>query len=537
VNAVPAFLEPVIETRWDEALAGALGQWLRARLHPEAALVADSRAVRPGDAFLAWPGRQVDGRTFIADAIARGAVAVLHEAGDAMPTMVDGVGALPVPGLAALAGPIAAAFHGRAVDRLRVVAITGTNGKTSVSHWVARGLAAPGRPSAVVGTLGAGLQADALPIEPDSGGLTTPDALALQRALAGFVARGARSVAMEASSIGLDQLRLNGTPIEVAAFTNLSRDHLDYHGSMEAYAQSKARLFAWPTLRAVAVNGDDPMSPQFLAALDAVHRPAPVLRIVHGEAPGSHGARGDAVLIAERIVEDASGIALSLGGDFGRADLRLALLGRFNVANALSTAACWLGLGMAFSDVVERLSRLEPVVGRMQRLGHPGGPLAVIDYAHTPDALAGALEALRPVAMARGGALWCVFGAGGDRDAGKRPLMGHVAQRGADRLVITSDNPRSEHPFRIASDIRAGLIREPYATELDRARAIDLAIASAGRDDVILIAGKGHERTQEVGGQRLPFSDLEHAARVLDRRAREETGLRDAELAARIPDV
>jgi UDP-N-acetylmuramoyl-L-alanyl-D-glutamate--2,6-diaminopimelate ligase len=528
----------VIETRWDDALAGAIGQWLRARLQPGAALVADSRAVRPGDAFLAWPGRQVDGRAFIADAIARGAAAVLHESGDgAPPALLEGVAALPVPGLAVLAGPIAAAFHGRAVDRLRVVAVTGTNGKTSVSHWVARGLAAPGRPSAVIGTLGAALQPDAKPVDPQGAGLTTPDALSLQGALASFAAQGARCVAMEASSIGLDQLRLNGTPIEVAAFTNLSRDHLDYHGTMDAYAQAKARLFGWPTLRAVAINGDDPSSPLFLAALDTVQRPAPVLRIVHGESPGAHGARGDAVLIAERVVEDASGISLTLGGDFGRAELRLALLGRFNVANALSAASCWLGLGMAFGDVVRQLAGLEPVVGRMQRLGHPGGPLVVVDYAHTPDALAGALDALRPVAMARGGALWCVFGAGGDRDAGKRPLMGYVAQRGADRLVITSDNPRSEEPFRIVSDIRAGLIREPYATELDRARAVDLAIVAAGRDDVVLIAGKGHERTQEIRGQRLPFSDLEHAARALERRAREETGLRDAELAARIPDV
>jgi len=388
-----------------------------------------------------------------------------------------------------------------------------------------------------VGTLGAALQPDARPLAMSGGDLTTPDALSLQRVLADFAARGARSVALEASSIGLDQGRLNGTPIEVAAFTNLGRDHLDYHGAMADYERAKARLFTWPGLCAAVVNGDDPASVSMLATLDAVSRSSPVMRIVYGQTPGVHGARGDRLLMAERIVEDARGISFSLGGDFGRAELRLGLLGRFNVGNALAVAGCWLGLGMSFADVVVRLSAIEPVDGRMQCIGHRGGPLAVVDYAHTPDALASALEALRPVAMARGGTLWCVFGAGGERDAGKRPLMGWVAEQGADRLVITSDNPRSEEPFRIVSDIRAGLSREPFLTELDRARAIAQALASAGRDDVVLIAGKGHERTQEIRGQRLAFSDLEHARAALDARAREETGPRPADIAAGIPDV
>ena len=536
MNAVPSAFERSRETRWDEPLADAIGAWLRARLAPGAALVADSRALRAGDAFFAWPGRQSDGRAWIGDALARGAAAVLHEPGDGVALPV-GVAALPVPGLAGLAGPIAAAFHGRVAERLRVVAVTGTNGKTSVSQWVARGLAAPGRPSAVIGTLGAALQPDASPLALEGAALTTPDALSLQRVLADFAARGARSVALEASSIGLDQGRLNGTPIEVAAFTNLGRDHLDYHGEMADYERAKAQLFAWPALRAAVFNGDDPASVAMLAALDAVPRAWPVMRIVFGQTPGAHGARGDRMLLAERIVEDAQGIGFSIGGDFGRADVRLQLLGRFNVGNALAAAGCWLGLGMSFADVVERLGRIEPVEGRMQCVGHRGGPLAVIDYAHTPDALASVLDALRPVAMARGGALWCVFGAGGERDAGKRPLMGWIAERGADRLVITSDNPRSEEPFRIVSDIRAGLSREPFATELDRGRAIAQALAMAGRDDVVLIAGKGHERTQEIRGRRLPFSDLEHARDALASRARSETAPRPADIAAGIPDV
>jgi len=536
MNAVPAAFEAGRETRWDEPLAEAIGAWLRARLAPGASLVADSRAVRPGDAFFAWPGLRGDGRSWIADALARGAAAVLHEPGDGVAVPL-GVATLPVPALASLAGGIAAAFHGHLAARLRVVAVTGTNGKTSVSQWVARGLATTGRPSAVIGTLGAALQADAAPLALEGAALTTPDALSMQRVLADFAARGARSVALEASSIGLDQGRLNGTAIEVAAFTNLARDHLDYHGSMAEYERAKAQLFRWPGLRAAVINGDDPASVAMLAALDAVPRPWPVMRIIYGQTPGAHGARGDRVLMAERIVEDAHGIGFSLAGDFGRAELRLGLLGRFNVANALAVAGCWLGLGMSFADVVARLRAIEPVDGRMQCLGHRGGPLAVIDYAHTPDALASTLEALRPVAMARGGALWCLFGAGGERDVGKRPLMGWVAERGADRLVITSDNPRAEEPFRIVSDIRAGLSREPFLTELDRASAIAQALAAAGRDDVVLIAGKGHERTQEIRGQRLVFSDLAHARAVLDARAREETGPRPADIAAGIPDV
>ena len=219
-----------------------------------------------------------------------------------------------------------------------------------------------------------------------------------------------------------------------------------------------------------------------------------------------------------RWIEDAHGITLSLTGDYGRADLRLHLLGRFNVSNAMAVASCWLALGVPLESVVDLLEQLEPVAGRMQRIESPDAPMVVVDYAHSPDALANTLEALRPVALARGGALWCVFGAGGDRDPGKRPMMGYIAQRGADHVVVTSDNPRSEAPFRIVSDIRAGLSREPFATELDRERAIDLAIAQAGSADVVLIAGKGHEDYQEIKGTRHPFSDVQVARRAQARR-------------------
>jgi len=510
----------------DDRLAGlapdaarSIGRWLRARLGESARLVSDSRDVKPGDAFFAYPGHQADGRKFIDQALAQGAGAIVHEADpaldDALPGATDHIG---VSDLRELAGAIAAEFHGGVARRLRVVAVTGTNGKTSVSNWVARGLTSAGIPSAIIGTLGGGLVHDAALPRLESTGLTTPDALGLQRMLAGFAARGARSATMEASSIGLDQGRLNGTAIEVAAFTNLTRDHLDYHRTMEDYAAAKARLFAWPGLRAAVVNGDDPAC---LAMLGAIAQPpgsAPVLRIAYGFSPGQHGARVDRMLLADRVTEDAEGITLSLAGDYGRADLRLHLLGRFNVSNAMAVASCWLALGLPLESVVELLEQLEPVAGRMQRIESPGAPMVVVDYAHSPDALANALEGLRPVALSRGGALWCVFGAGGDRDAGKRPMMGYIAQRAADHIVITSDNPRSEVPFRIVSDIRAGLSREPFATELDRERAIDLAVAQAAVADVVLIAGKGHEDYQEIQGKRHPFSDAQVARRAQARR-------------------
>ncbi|MEN9315653.1 MAG: hypothetical protein RIS35_2046 [Pseudomonadota bacterium] len=486
--------------------AAAAAGWLRARLGSSAALHADSRAIAPGDAFLAYPGLTVDGRAFVGQALARGAAAVVRErhVAGAVP---DSTGlACPVPtleldGLRDLVGPIASVWHGHPSERMDIVAVTGTNGKTSTTQWISRGFERLGRRGAVVGTLGSGVVG-----ELGQPGMTTPDAIGLQTLLAGFRVRGVDSVALEASSIGLDQGRLNGTRVAVAAFTNLSRDHLDYHHTMEDYARAKARLFAWPGLRAVVVNGDDPWAPAMLEAV-AADQPMPK-RIVYGFAPGRQRARGDAVLTAERVVGDRAGIQMTLSGDFGTADLRLRILGRFNASNALAVAGCWLALGHGFDEVVDALRALEPVPGRMQTVERPGAPLAVVDYAHSPDALDNVLAALRPVAVRRGGRLWCVFGAGGGRDAGKRPRMGQVVERGADRVVVTSDNPRDESPYRILSDIRAGLTREPALTEIDRAVAIRAAIREAAAEDVVLVAGKGHERYQEIAGVRHPFSDL-----------------------------
>jgi len=491
--------------------AARVADWLRARLPAGARLVCDSRALRAGDAFLAFPGQRQDGRRFVADVVARAAGAVLYEREGANGLDTGATPSMPVAGLRALAGPIASEWTGRPSERLDVVAVTGTNGKTSVTQWVARGLDRLGRRSAIVGTLGSGVVGQLVET-----GLTTPDALGLQAMLAGFAADGVDALAIEASSIGLDQGRLNGTQVTVAAFTNLTRDHLDYHGDMRAYAAAKARLFGWPGLRAAVINGDDPCAPQMFEAIG--ERDDPPQRIVYGFSPGQHGVRGTAALIGERVVDDGSGLLMTISGDFGTAELRLQLIGQFNASNALAVAGCWLALGHPFERVVEALQALEPVPGRMQRIEHAGAPLVVVDYAHSPDALESVLTTLRPVALRRGGQLWCVFGAGGDRDIGKRPQMGLVAERGADRLVVTSDNPRSESPFRIVSDIRAGLTREPALTELDRAVAIRSALLSAAPHDVVLVAGKGHENFQEIAGVRHPFSDVEVVQAALEER-------------------
>lgn len=471
-------------------------QWLRARLSSDAALAADSRFVRAGDAFLAHPGERGDGRAFIAQAVAAGAAAIVHERAGFAPDARHDVPHLAVDGLRALAGPIAAAWSGDPSARLRVVAITGTNGKTSCAQWLAEVLGASGRPCGVVGTLG-------------PWGLTTPDPVTLQRAFAGFVQQGMTAAAIEASSIGLHQQRLAGTRIRTAVFTNLTRDHLDYHGDMAAYARAKAMLFAWPMLQSAVVNADDAHAPEMLAPVAAgVNRIAFTL-----QAPRSALAV-DGWLRATRVAHLAAGTAIEIDGDFGRGTVEIAAIGRHNAQNALAVLGAALAEGVPMDAALSALARIAPVPGRLQPVVVEGAPLAVIDYAHTPDALANAIGALRPLADARGGRLWCVFGAGGDRDPGKRPLMGEVAERLADVVLLTSDNPRSESPQDILSQIAQGMRAAPHAIEPDRAAAITRVAQEAGPADVLLVAGKGHEDYQEVAGRKLPFSDVEvaHAA-------------------------
>lgn len=502
----------------------AVAAWLRAHLAPGAELSADSRQIRAGDAFVAFPGLRSDGRQYIAQAILNGAKAVLWQREVFNWPHLDEAAHLAVAQLREHAGEIAHEFYERPSEQFELIAVTGTNGKTSCSQWIASGYELDGQRAAVVGTLGSGLAGQL-----DAFGLTTPDAIALHRMFAQFRDAAVRKVAIEASSIGLDQGRLDGARVVAAVFTNLTHDHLDYHKTMQAYGAAKARLFERPELRLAVVNGDDEAAALMLSSL---RNPA-ITTIAFGADPRRHGRAARSVLLAERIDARSDGVTLTVGGDFGNARIELGVLGRFNALNVCAVMATWLGLGMRFARACELAAQLIPVRGRMQKVvvaptacptgaSQPSGldvsmlePLVVVDYAHTPDALESALQTLRPVARARGGLLWCVFGAGGDRDPGKRPVMGAKAEALADRVVVTSDNPRGESPFKIISDIRSGLTREPYLTEADRAQAIRRALVEAQPADVVLIAGKGHEEYQEVSGQKLPFSDTEMAREAL----------------------
>jgi len=460
----------------------------------------DSRQVLPGDIFLAYPGDLADGRRFIGDALERGAIAVLWQPGenfDFAQNFPSTVVNLPVDSLRPLAGPLAHAVYGHPSEGLSLIAITGTNGKTTISQCLAT---AYPKPCAIIGTLGAGFP-DAL-VET---GFTTPEATTLMRYLAQFRAAKAAACALEASSIGIEEGRMNGVRVDVAVFANLTRDHLDYHGTMEAYAAAKAKLFRWPRLRTAIVNLDDEFGRKLMRETTAMR--------VLGYAIGEQRRDFPALIRAENLVDTPFGQHFSLVLPNGRAAVDTALVGRYNISNLLAVAGVLHDAGMPAVDVARRLSELTPPPGRMERVGGNGEPLVVVDYAHTPDALENALGALRAVASARGGRLCVVFGCGGDRDHGKRPQMGEVAERLADRVLVTSDNPRSEAPQAIIDDIVAGMTHAEI--EVDRAAAIGRAVVEADERDVILLAGKGHEPYQEIAGVRHPFSDTEHASAAL----------------------
>jgi UDP-N-acetylmuramoyl-L-alanyl-D-glutamate--2,6-diaminopimelate ligase len=459
----------------------------------------DSRQVRPGDLFLACPGDLADGRRYIADAVQRGAVAVFWQPGGDFdfgqnfgPTV-----ALPVHALRSLAGPLAHMVYGHPSENLSLIAITGTNGKTTISQCLAR---AYPKPCAIIGTLGAGFP-DAL-VET---GFTTPEATTLMRYLAEFRAKHAAACALEASSIGIEEGRMNGARVDVAVFTNFTRDHLDYHGSMEAYADAKEKLFHWPRLRTAIINLDDEFGLKLMRDTSAMR--------VLGYAIGEGRRDFPALVRAENLADTPAGQSFTLVLPNGRATVDTALVGRYNISNLLAVAAVLHDAGLPAAEVARRVADLTPPPGRMERVGGNGEPLVVVDYAHTPDALENALQALRDVATTRNGRLCVVFGCGGDRDKGKRPQMGRIAERLADRVLVTSDNPRSEQPQAIVNEILAGMTHAEV--EIDRAAAIRRAVAEAGENDVILLAGKGHEPYQDMGGVRLPFSDVEQARAAL----------------------
>ena len=645
--------------------------WLREHLPATGRLVSDSRRVGKGDAFFALHGRRQDGSTFIAQAVQQGAAAVVVaipaqacQAEDAaegdvaqaehaacgnfdyfknLPTLPDGI-QVPVcyvPCLGTQLGALADEYYDHPSQVLDVVAVTGTNGKTSTTHWIAQGVNdrlartgdvqavdanTPSRPAdtpsqrpAEFAGLVIALDGDAdAAMQPGRGrgvvigtngvgtpgaleyiGLTTPDPLTLQTLFQRFRADTEAPVgvvAMEASSIGLVQGRMQGTCIHTAVFTNLTRDHLDYHGSMQAYGAAKVGLFSWPTLQAAVVNLGDPLATEII---DVLHRHPAAPRIIGYWVNNAHGApqAGQADAAFQAMDDDArarlrhfyelamrcdevlelaldrdsnqhvlmmfpgsvvktllqlpqvgAGPVASSGGEGSVharqqrlqamfrnvATLRLNVLGRFNMENALAAAGVWRSLGWNFPAIVEGLHQLHPVPGRMEIVGlpvaHVSGageaapaatisstacPLVVVDYAHTPDALTNVLAALRDIAGQRGGQLCCVFGAGGNRDRGKRPEMARAVEAVADRVVVTSDNPRDEDPAQIIADVCQGLSQPAWRTEADRRVAIDTAIAQAAPTDVVLIAGKGRETTQEIAGVFHPFSDPEIAAQAL----------------------
>lgn len=480
-------------------------QWLRERV--TGTLQTDSRLVAPGDGFIAWPGAATDGRAHVADAMVRGATACLVEQTGVEAFGFTGEHMAALQGLKAATGPMAAQWFGHPAQQLAVLAVTGTNGKTSTAWWLAgalnslskQELHAPTR-CALVGTLGMGV-----PPALESTGMTTPDPVRLQRAFRQYADQGLGACAIEASSIGLAESRLDGTPIRVAIFTNFTQDHLDYHGSMADYWLAKRALFDWPGLQAAVINVDDPAGAQ-----------------LHAELTGgaldlwSISAHGAARLAAQDIALGPQGLRFTVVEGAQRVPLQTRVIGHYNVLNLLGVLATLRSQGVPLADAVRACSSLQPVPGRMQRLVAPGQPLVAVDYAHTPDALDKALQALRPLAVERGGQLWCVFGCGGDRDAGKRPLMGAVAQQHADWVVVTSDNPRSEEPAAILHQILQGTIAgETIRAEPDRAAAIALAIGEADAADVVLIAGKGHEDYQETAGVRRPFDDMAQAQAAL----------------------
>ncbi|WP_444984758.1 UDP-N-acetylmuramoyl-L-alanyl-D-glutamate--2,6-diaminopimelate ligase [Halomonas mongoliensis] len=469
-------------------------------------LCTDSRQAAPDSVFVAVPGVSADGRDFIAAALAAGACAVLCHAGDGHAAPED-PRVVMLPGLRQRLGELGRELFA-VPESLALIGVTGTNGKSSVTHYVAELSEALGVPAGLVGTLGHG-RLGAL----HDAGLTTPGPLALQAALGELAGEGVQRVAMEVSSHALEQGRLDGCRLAAAVFTNLTRDHLDYHGSMAAYAAAKARLFRREELRLAVVNADDSLARLMLAGLPGGQEGR--VRVL---------ATGQGEAVTFRVVDwhpHAAGQRALVATPEGERVLETSLLGRFNLDNLLLAIATLHGLGHGIGELFEAAAGLAPVPGRMEALVRPGAPTVVIDYAHTPDALDNALAALRDH-RPMDGRLWCLFGCGGDRDPGKRALMAAAAERHADRLVVTDDNPRGEEPAAIRAAVLAGLSGGARRQALEiagRGAAIARVLADADAEDVVLIAGKGHEAYQEVAGVRHPFSDLAEAERALAARA------------------
>ena len=480
-------------------------------------LTQDSHALRAGDAFVALAGAKHHGIEFAPQAVGRGASAVIAETRAADPhATLGGAPVVWIDDLRLRLGEIAAHFFGDPSAAMTVVGVTGTSGKTSTVQLLAQAFTQLGKRAATIGTLGAGMHGAI-----HAGERTTPDVIRVHGLMAEFRDAGATDVAMEVSSHALDQHRVDGIHFDVAVFTNLTRDHLDYHGTMEAYGAAKAKLFAWPNLRAAVINVDDAFGQALAIGFQRNQR-----HPGHGLAGSQiHGRKkllrcgidtADADIRAGDVRTHSDGIDFRLVTPWGEAPVHSALLGRFNVANLLAVAGVLGALDVPFAQIRAALEALQPINGRMNRLGGGALPLVVVDYSHKPDALEQVLAALRAHCD---GKLVCVFGCGGDRDVGKRPIMGAIAERMADVVIVTDDNPRGEDGDAIVAQIVAGMRAPERATvERDRARAIDIAIAQARAGDAVLIAGKGHETYQEIGGAKHPFDDLQVARATLEAR-------------------
>jgi len=457
-------------------------------------LTLDSRHVTSGSLFLAMPGISADGRQYIAQAVERGAAAVLFDTADEFMPPDVGVPMYPIKNLGTAAGKIADRFYNSPSSKLTVIGITGTNGKTTCTQLLAQVLDAPKKRCAVIGTLGNGFLG-----EFDTTIHTTPDVITVHALMAKFLAAGASYVCIEVSSHALEQGRINGVALDTAVFTNLSRDHLDYHGDMKSYAAAKASLFAMPDVKVAVINCEDDFGRELLATLDEETR-----AISFGLEQGDYHATD--------IVASVDGLKISATTPVGNITLNTRLFGRFNAANLIAVLAVVVTQGLSLDQAKERIAQVEPVAGRMERFGgRQNMPLVVVDYAHTPDALEKVLQALREHTAQT---LWCVFGCGGNRDQGKRPQMGKVAEQLADQVVLTDDNPRHEDPVHIVNDIRAGMADEVQIIH-SREQAISEAISSATEGDIVLLAGKGHEDYQQIGDERFHYSDREVVAEIL----------------------
>ncbi len=482
-------------------------------------LVTDSRQVQPGDTFLAMAGEKFDARRLIPQAITAGANAVIWDSHGFTWNPEWSVPSLSVADLRGKAGLIADYVYGRPSHKLWVVGFTGTNGKTTCSHWYVQAMNALKKKSVVIGTLGNGY-INALEATVN----TTPEPVLLQKSLARYLQDGAENVAMEISSHGIAQGRINGTVLSVAVLTNLSRDHLDYHKDMDAYAAAKARMFFWPGLKYAVLNLDDVLGIELFQQL--LQKSTQII---------GYGFRKDAVksisqqsrmIYGANLKVGLQGLEFDIEYQGSRERLKVDLTGKFNAANLLAVTAALVASGIGFSDAVRSLRNVQPISGRMEKFGGGDQPLVVVDYAHTPDALEKVLTTLQEILQApitrsvksisrKRGSLYCVVGCGGERDGGKRELIGDVATRHADEVIFTSDNPRNEDPNVIIDAMISGVRSDNYLIEINRELAIYQSISAASAGDIVLIAGKGHEAYLEVKGKKIPLIDAVVVQQIL----------------------